>query len=194
VPPLPDLTADIDYAAELQNVELNFLQGPSFIDSHWLLGVRYLTYQDSFVEAYRLTPGIGPVINEIASGQADNSLIGPQIGLLMDVGSGSTQLRMASKLGLMNNRIAQSGPAYDNAITIDGNPEPRFDNESDQFSLLGEFDILLTYHVTHHSSLRLGYQGIFLDNIAQSATQNGRQATPKNLWIHGALLGVQWSR
>ena len=191
VPPMPDLSADINYEAELQNVELNFLQGPSFIDTFWLVGLRYLKYQDSFMEAYRLDPALGPSIAETAIGEADNSLFGPQIGLFQDVGNRITELRMGGKLGFMNNRIKQFGPAYDNAITIDGVPEIRFDNEIDEFAFLGEVSLTLSHHFTRHLSLRVGYQGVYLDSIAQSATQNGQPATDRNLWIHGALLGAQ---
>lgn len=193
VPPLPDLSADIAYAAELQNVEVNFLRGTAFADTYWLLGVRYLTYQDSFIESYRLDSAFSPTINEVVNGEAENVLLGPQLGLLLNYGIGQTQLRIGSKVGLMNNRVDQLGPAYTNAITIDGNPETTFQNEEDQFALLGDLNVTVERHFTQHLSFRAGYQGIFLDNIAQSATQNGQVATPDTLWVHGALFGVNLS-
>lgn len=94
----------------------------------------------------------------------------------------------------MNNNITQSGPAYDNALTIDGNPETRFDNDSDEFAWLGELSVTLQHFVSPSVSLRLGYQGLFLDNVAQSATQNGRQADASQISFHGAVFGVQWAR
>ncbi|MEM7478274.1 MAG: BBP7 family outer membrane beta-barrel protein [Planctomycetota bacterium] len=191
VPPLPDLSADIAYSAEMQNIELNCRRATSFFDISWLVGVRYLNYQDSFLENYRLTSAFSPVITETASGAADNVLLGPQIGLLQDIGLGRTQISLGGKLGFMNNRVDQFGPAYTSAITIDGNPETVFVNENDDFALLGELSATLSRHVTPNLSFRSGYQGIFMDSVVQSATQNGSLASPGTLWVHGLLFGVE---
>ncbi|MEZ6090013.1 MAG: BBP7 family outer membrane beta-barrel protein [Pirellulaceae bacterium] len=194
VAPFPDLAADIDYEAQLHNIEWNFISGPSEIDAHWLIGVRYLNYQDSFLESYRLDPGFGPLITETAQGEAENSAFGPQIGVGLDLGGGTTFLQLGGKLGLMNNRVTQTGAAYDTALTIDGNPETRFSNRSDEFAWLGELSVTLNHFVTRSLSLRMGYQGLFLDNVAQSARQNGRQAMAEQISFHGAVFGLQWSR
>ncbi|WP_246114563.1 hypothetical protein [Rubripirellula tenax] len=127
VAPLPDLDATIDYDAELHNVEWNFFSGQSEIDSHWMIGLRYLRYRDSFSESYRLDTGFGPLIEETASGEATNDAFGPQAGVGLDLGGGNTLLHLGAKLGLMNNQVRQSGPAFSNAILIDGNPETTFD-------------------------------------------------------------------
>ena len=190
VAPLPDLNANVNYDAQLNNFECNFMTTGSIYDPYWLLGVRYLRYEDSFVESYRLDPGFGTVIEETANGDAANDLFGPQVGLGMQMFGGSFQF--GGKIGFMNNQISQSGPSYTNAILIDGNPETTFDNESDTFVLLGDLEVTLTRQISSNLSIRLGYQGLFLDNIAQSATQNGGQAQPDEIAFHGFLFGAEF--
>jgi hypothetical protein len=125
------------------------------------------------------------LIEVTASGEAVNDVFGPQAGVGLDLGGGSTLLHLGGKLRLMNNRIRQSGPEFDNAIVIDGNPETRFDNESNEFAWLGELEVTPTHHVSRNIAFRLGYQGLFLDNVAQAATQNGRQSEPEQISFHG---------
>ena len=50
-----------------------------------MIGLRYLRYQDSFVEDYRLDNGVGSIVTETASGEATNEAFGPQIGLGLDI-------------------------------------------------------------------------------------------------------------
>jgi hypothetical protein len=194
VPPVPDLSADIAYEAELQNFEWNFLSGQSDVDSHWILGMRYLEYTDSFVEDYRLDTGFGPVITERASGEVENRALGPQVGVGFDFGGGSTFIHFGSKLGFMNNQIEQFGPGYLDAITIDGNPETTFRSKNDEFAWLVDLDITGHYFISNHIAIRVGYQGLFLDRIAQAATQRGQQALADDISFHGAVFGVQWMR
>lgn len=194
VPPLPDLDAAIDYDAELHNVEWNLFSGQSEVDSHWMIGLRYLRYRDSFAENYRLDNGLGLLIEESARGEAENDAFGPQIGVGIDLGGGNTLLHLGSKLGFMNNQIRQSGPSYADAILIDGNPETVFDNDSNEFAWLGELEVTLSHYVSRCFALRLGYQGLFLDNVAQSASQNGRQAAPGQISFHGLVIGAEWIR
>ena len=94
----------------------------------------------------------------------------------------------------MNNQIQQSGPSYATAIVIDGNPETMFDNDSDAFAWLGDLELTVTRYLSPNLTVRLGYQGLFLDNVAQSATQNGRQASPAQISFHGLLLGAELVR
>ena len=192
VAPLPDLDADVTYDAELHNFECNFFSPQTGIDSHWLFGFRYLQYQDSFSETYRLNTGFGSVIEEAANGQSENSAFGPQVGAGLDLGRGL--LHFGGKVGFMNNRIRQSGPSYTNAILIDGNPETRFDNESDEFALLGDLEVTMTRYLTPNIAVRVGYQGLFLNNIAQSATQNGAQSDLGSIAFHGLMFGAEWIR
>lgn len=194
VAPLPDLSADIAYDAELHNFEFNFFSGQSEVDSHWMIGLRYLSYRDSFEEAYQLETGFGPMIEEVARGDAKNEAFGPQVGGGIDFGGGSTFLHLGSKLGFMNNRIRQRGPGYQNALVIDGTPETSFQSKTDEFAWLAELELTLNHYVTDHVSFRVGYQGLFLDNVAQSATQNGRQADAAQISFHGVVLGMQWIR
>ncbi|QDV45853.1 hypothetical protein Enr13x_57560 [Stieleria neptunia] len=194
VAPLPDLDATIDYDAELHNVEWNFFGGQSEVDSHWLIGLRYLRYRDSFSEAYRLDTGFGPLIEETARGEATNDAFGPQAGVGLDLGGGSTRLHLGAKLGLMNNQVQQSGPGFNDAIVIDGIAETTFDNDSNEFAWLGDLEVTLEHQVSRSVSFRLGYQGLFLDNVVQSATQNGQQSKASQISFHGLVLGAQWVR
>lgn len=191
-PGIPNLDATIQHDAELQNFEWNFLSGQSVIDTHWLLGVRYLRYRSSFVESYRLDPGFVPAINEVASGMAENTAIGPQIGIGLDLAiADNTVLYLSSKLGLMNNDIEQRGPSYIDSLAIDGTPDPIFVDERDEFLFLGDIELMLIRFLTRNLGLRIGYQGLFLDNVAQAAEQNGNLAPNGNVSFHGLVLGAE---
>ena len=192
VPPTPDLDAQFGYDAGLENFELNLFSAPSVVDTQWMVGLRRLEYQDSVSNAYQLDTGLAPVIEETADGSASNELFGPQFGLGFDVGLRNVLFRMTGKLGLMNNDIRQRGVSYDPAIVIDGNPEPTFDNESDEFVWLGDIEASISYHLSRCFAMRLGYQGLFLDRIAQSALQNGSQASPSDISFHGFFLGAEY--
>jgi hypothetical protein len=188
----PELDATVDYTADLQNFELNFIGPQSAIDTQWLLGFRYLRYRDSFLETYQWQPAVGPAINEAASGSAENQAFGPQAGLGVNIDVGRNVLRFGSKLGLLNNRTDQTGPSYNNALVIDGTPEPTFRRDADEFLFLGDIEVSLTRYLTRNATLRIGYQGLYLDSVVQSSTQNGRQAEAGNLWFHGLVLGGEW--
>lgn len=189
---VPELNATVAHSADLRNFELNFIGPRSILDTHWLIGMRYLRYQDSFTETYQWQPAIGPVINETAAGSAENEAFGPQAGLTLDIDIGRYLLSFGSKLGLLNNRTDQTGPSYNDALVIDGTPEPTFRRDADELMWLGDLEINLTRAITQHATLRIGYQGLFLDQVVQSSAQNGRQAEAENLWFHGLVLGGEW--
>ena len=188
----PELDASIQYTADLQNFELNFIGAPSVIDTQWLLGLRYLRYRDSFIESYQLESAIGPTIDESAVGFAENEAMGPQAGIGLNIDIGQTTLSLGSKFGLLNNTTHQTGPSYLDALVIDGTPESSFENESDELMWLADIEVSIVRSITSRASLRIGYQGLFLDRIVQSAAQNGGQAEAENLWFNGLVLGGQW--
>jgi hypothetical protein len=186
---VPELNATVDYSADVRSFEWNFIGPQSVIDTQWLLGLRYLRYRDSFLERYQWQPAVGPVINEAAAGSAENEAFGPQAGIGLNIEIGRNMLSFGSKLGLLNNRIHQTGPSYNNAIVIDGVPETTFQSNVDELLWMGDIEVGLTRYVTPHFALRIGYQGMFLDQVVQASSQNGRQAAAENLWFHGLALG-----
>jgi hypothetical protein len=190
VPPTPNLDAEIEAEASLQNFELNWLSDPSVVGTRWIVGLRYLEYDDSLRESYVLDTGLGPV-GETALGQAENLLFGPQLGLDLDIAVDRTLWQFGGKLGFLNNRSNQSGPAYADALVIDGAAESMFETDSDEFTLLAEIDVMIQRAVTHCFAVHIGYQGLYLDNAIQSASQTGSPAKGRSLWFHGLVLGGQ---
>ena len=194
VPPSPNLDARIQSQASLRNFEANVLGDPSVIGTRWIAGLRYIEYADSLNENYVLDSGVGPVVTESAFAEASNSLFGAQFGLELDIAVHRTLFQVGSKVGLFNNRTNQTGPAYADALTIDGVAESTFDLDTDQFTVLLDFDVMLQQNLTERISFHVGYQGWFLDNIAQAASQSGGPTDEENLWFHGLVLGGQWVR
>lgn len=192
VPPTPNLDAEIEAEASFQNFEVNWVGDPSVLGTRWIAGLRYLEYDDSLREAYVLDTGLGPV-NETAIGRAENELFGPQFGLDVDVAIDRTLLQFGGKLGFFNNQSTQSGPAYVDALVIDGAPESMFEVDSDEFTFAAEVDVMIQRMITPCLAVHVGYQGLYLDNIVQSASQIGGPADGESLWLHGLVLGGQWS-
>ncbi|MEM9365510.1 MAG: BBP7 family outer membrane beta-barrel protein [Planctomycetota bacterium] len=194
VPPSPNLDAQIRSEASLQNYEANVLSDPSVLGTRWIAGLRYLEYSDSLSEDYVLDSGVGPVVSERAFAEATNRLFGAQFGIELDIAVHRTLLQVGSKVGFFNNRSNQTGPAYADALTIDGVAESTFDLDTDQFTVLLDFDALLQRQLTDRIAIHVGYQGWFLDRVAQSASQRGGPTDEENLWFHGLVLGGQWVR
>lgn len=57
---------------------------------------------------------------------------------------------------------------------------------------LGDLEVSLTRYITRNATLRIGYQGLYLDSIVQSSPQTGQQAHAGNLGFHGLVLGGEW--
>lgn len=190
VPPTPNLDAAIEAEASMRNFEVNWLSDPSFLGTRWIAGLRHLQYDDSLREAYVLDTGTGPV-SETAFGQAENRLFGPQFGLELDVATDRMTLQFGGKLGFLNNRTSQSGPAYVNALVIDGTPESTFSSDADEFTFTAEIDVMIQRFLTRSIAVHAGYQGLYLDNAVQAASQVGGPAEGSNLSLHGLVLGGQ---
>ena len=192
VPPTPNLDAAIEAEASFHNFELNWLSDPSVLGTRWIVGLRYMEYDDSLREDYVLDVGAGPV-NETAFGRAENRLFGPQLGLELDIPVDRTLFQCGGKIGFLNNRTNQTGPAYVNALVIDGTPESMFEVDADEFTFSAEIDLLLQHAITQCIAVHVGYQGLYMDNVAQSASQIGGPAKGRSLWLHGLVLGGQFA-
>ncbi|MFG0254442.1 MAG: BBP7 family outer membrane beta-barrel protein [Rhodopirellula sp. JB053] len=190
VPPTPNLDAEVEAEASFRNFELNWLSDPSVLGTRWVAGLRHLQYDDSLREAYVLDTGGGPV-NETALGEAENRLFGPQFGLDLDIAVERTLLQFGGKLGFFNNRTNQTGPAYTDALVIDGTPESTFETDADEFTFAAEIDVLLQQSISRCFAMHVGYQGLYLDNVVQSASQVGGPSEGETLWLHGLVLGGQ---
>ena len=176
--------------SSLQNFEVNWLSDPTSLGARWIVGLRYLEYEDSLLEAYVLDSGGGPV-NETAYGDAVNRLFGPQLGAEVDVAWDRTLLQFGGKLGFLNNRTDQTGPGYTDALVIDGAQESTFQVDTDQFTFSAEIDAMIQQTITRHLAVHLGYQGLYMDSIVQSASQVGSPSDGRSLWLHGLVLGAQ---
>ncbi|MEM1227827.1 MAG: BBP7 family outer membrane beta-barrel protein [Planctomycetota bacterium] len=192
VPPAPDLDARIQSDASLRNFEANLVSDPSVLGTRWIAGIRYLEYSDSLTEDYVLDSGVGPVVSERAFAESENRLFGTQFGIELDIAVHRTLFQVGTKLGLFNNRTSQVGPAYSDALVIDGVTDPTFDLDSDHFAFLADFDVMLQQRLTDRIAVHVGYQGWFLDRVAQAASQRGGPTDEENLWFHGLVLGGQW--
>ncbi|MEL7264723.1 MAG: BBP7 family outer membrane beta-barrel protein [Planctomycetota bacterium] len=190
LPSIPNLSGSAQATASLRNFELNWFSDPSVLGTRWIVGLRHLNYNDRLDLDYTLTSGT-TTIRETATGTADNQLFGPQFGMDLDVALDETLLQFGTKLGFYNNRNRQSGPTYASELVIDGTPEPTFRSRDDAFTFAAEIDLMLQHHVTQNFALHIGYQGMFLDHVIQTGSQDGSPSGGRNLWLHGLVLGGQ---
>ncbi|MEM9645173.1 MAG: hypothetical protein AAF989_09270, partial [Planctomycetota bacterium] len=62
-----------------------------------------------------------------------------------------------------------------------------------EFTFSAEIDAMVQRWLTRSIAVHVAYQGLYLDNVTQSASQIGSSAAGRGLWLHGLVLGGQWS-
>ncbi|MEM9646484.1 MAG: hypothetical protein AAF989_15945, partial [Planctomycetota bacterium] len=164
------------------------------LDTTFRLGLRYLNYSDSFDERFARPVGVNPAINERAQGEAKNFMLGPQMGVGYGKEIGPLWIDGFLNLSLLHNSLEQSGPAYSGALTIDGVQDPRFGVEESDVTYAAEFGVNAVYPIFERLHLRVGYRGLNLDEVLESARQNGGPATRSQVDFQGASFTLLWYR
>lgn len=184
------------YDATLDDFQLNFVYSRLSSDQSLFWGVRVSEHEDEF--SVRLDGQIaGPpavVRNPLSvSANAQNRLIGLQIGANQFWRCGRLQLFGQIKGGVLHNEIDQTGPASIGAVDLTSNPAsiPSFVTETEEVSFLGDFEFSARYRFLPSASIRVGYQGLIFTNLAQVAGNLGQPTDPDSLSYHGVLAGLE---
>jgi len=190
---LTELSADVRYEANLQSLQWNLATDPT-LDTTFRLGLRYFNYRDSFDERFTRPAGVNPDVTEQAMGEAKNFMIGPQAGIGYGKGIGPVWLDGFLNLALLHNSLEQTGPAFRDALVIDGVDEPRFSVEESDVTYATEFGVNAVFSIFDRLHLRVGYRGLNLDEVLESARQNGDPASRSQVSFHGASFNLMWFR
>lgn len=190
---LTEISADVRYEANLQSLQWNLATDPT-LDTTFRLGLRYLSYSDSFDEQFTRPAGINPAVTERSFGEAENFMLGPQAGIGYGKSIGPLWIDGFLNLVLLHNSMQQSGPAFNNAIVIDGVNEPRFSVEESDVTYAAEFGSNAVLPIFERLQLSVGYRGLKLDEVLESANQNGDPAGRSRVSFHGATFSLIWFR
>ena len=212
----------------IQNIEFNLLRlgrigqrqrGVGRTVSHEsLVGFRYFRFDESFnYSAQVFRPGTiasdlsrADYLNEVT-----NSLYGIQIGGRTEIGFlRRFSVIATTKAGFFNNNFTNNqnvnfsprGAATETAQILDGQfaGQP-FDTEGEDndFAMIGEFDVGVTYQMFRNSRLRVGYRAIFVTDVALAVSQtetlfsdlNAVQSPTDNddLFLQGGYFGAEFA-
>lgn len=178
------LTRDYSF----NNVELNLLRnGRTFaplgrgLTVERVHGFRYVQFDESL--EYAAISSSNSVVRSALNSSVQNSLFGVQTGARAEWQLFSRlSLTVGGKLGLFNNRartnlvatnqqadLSFSRPAISGGVNAGDDFE--FGDSKDDLSLLGEFDLGLTFLLSQRSRFRAGYRVLGVSDIAD-AEQN----------------------
>jgi hypothetical protein len=160
--------ASIRFSSRLNNGELNLrrraLMRPGSYEASFLLGARYLQIDESFAyETQSATPGPGITTNQLAL-EADNRLIGVQVGLL-------SQFLMQPKCWI---DFEMKGGIFANEATLDrtyGGPAGQFtgEDERDRTSFVGDLSLQFNYQFAPSWTFYAGYNALWVTGVATGA-------------------------
>lgn len=202
---------------DIHNVELNLLRnGGCFtnrrgrqVNFELLGGVRWFQFDENFTYSAHGSFGGYPAALSYDL-DVENTLLGLQLGARTETCI-TQKLRFSAttKVGLFNNHISaaqcicdENGIApYVNTGAYTNTPYD-FNDETDDFALLGELDLGVIYQLTCKSRLTVGYRAMGISNIALAPDQipydfrdvrEIRQINSSgNLILHGGYAGLEW--
>ncbi len=170
----------------------------------WLCGVRYLNIRETFD---LLGSGGFSDDGELSlKGRAKNFIIGPEIGLCLGRSTGpwsfEGQVRFTPAANFIRNRTSarmtlgdgtgQNGP-------LDSGPLTGTDSDdTEQFSMIGEWRTDVAYAVSDFFSLRAGYTGMFISEVSRGGGVNfslpdfGVGSDRSDIYIHALTLGGEF--
>ena len=208
----------------IQNAEFNLLRMGRQAQTRrgrqaifeYLLGFRYFKFDESLnYSAFGIRPNIfsgGDISRADFSAEVENELYGAQFG-------GRSEFSLSQRLGLLvglkagifqNNFSASQrasvtgldGQQRIAQVLNDPNQGTPFNlsGEDEDYTLLGEIDLGLTYRVTSSLRLRGGYKAIFVDDVAFADSQgtsnfndiaaNSIPRANEDLVLYGGYFGV----
>jgi hypothetical protein len=162
--------AQIRYTSSLRNAELNLRRQlpmpPERLAASVLVGVRYVGIPEEFDYLTQSdVPAPGGATNSIRV-TTDNQMIGPQIGgLFQFYYENRWWLNFEIKGGLLSNRAEQSTSFQQ--IDSQGVTHDHFGSRQENHTaFLGELDLTAVYRWSPHFATRLGYQAIWMTDLA----------------------------
>ena len=212
----------------IQNIEFNLLRlgrigqrqrGVGRTVSHEsLVGFRYFRFDESFNYSAQVFRS-GTIASDLSRAdylnEVTNSLYGIQIGGRTEIGFlRRFSVIATTKAGFFNNNFTNNqnvnfsprGAATETAQILDGQfaGQP-FDTEGEDndFAMIGEFDVGVTYQMFRNSRLRVGYRAIFVTDVALAVSQtetlfsdlNAVQSPTDNddLFLQGGYFGAEFA-
>ena len=203
--------AQIRYATGLQNFELNFRRQvpmrPERLTCSILFGVRYLQIPEEFDYLSTQTT-TGPLAGSAVSEQVHtgNFAVGPQIGALFEFYvENRWWVNLEVKGALLYDQAAEA-TAYQNTSATGAPVLPQWSTtHQSNTSYLGDVDLTFVYRWTPNFSTRLGYQALWVDDVALASKnfstnvlslQNGGPAQLNhsgNVVYHGPHAGFMFN-
>lgn len=212
----------------LQNVEFNFLQlgrtrqrnrGDARKVSHeHLIGFRYLRFDESVnynAQVFRPGNPASGLLRTDYLNEVTNTLFGIQIGGRTEIGFLKRFSLIAGvKAGIFNNNFtnnqnvsfsARGGDTFSAEILDGPNRGQAFDTEGEdsEVTMIGEFDLGITYQMSNNSRLRVGYRALFVSDVAFAVSQtetlftdlNAVQSPTANddLFLQGGYFGAEFA-
>ncbi|MEM9366862.1 MAG: hypothetical protein AAGD07_12785 [Planctomycetota bacterium] len=181
------------FEADYHSTDINLVaEDPVHNEYQLLLGLRFIEHNDSF----NATLNDSQVVPNVESyeGSADNAMFGVHAGFR----TGWFYRRSVWSLnvlgGVLNNRIKQTGPRYATALVVDGVADPLFSIESEEVSIFADIEGSIAYPILPSTYVRVGYQGVFMDNVATVTRQAGSPDEPDAMEFHGGFVGLEFYR
>jgi len=179
------------YSSKLHSAEINWRR-PMWERLTILAGFRYIGFDDTL--NYTLNTSVAGGTYEY-----ENHLYGGQIGgdlSLLDP-TGPFQLYVIGKAGIFGNS-SDGGVRLEGPI---GNPISTSGRGDSSTAFGGDLQLVSSYRLTRHISVRGGYQMLWLDNVAlASDNASSSQLNPPllntqidggHVFHHGSMLGVE---
>jgi hypothetical protein len=179
--------------AELHNVELNYIRRIENSNVSLLVGFRYMDLNDSFdIHSYDVDSNVGDY--DI---HAKNNLFGAQIGCLLRKQFGKFGFDFVEKAGIYGNAASQSTCLHDFNDTYTLRDSK---TNGSHAAFIGELGINGYYQVTKRLNVKAGYNLMWIEGVARSASQLDYTDTPesgtalvfgKGAFVHGANVGLE---
>ena len=174
----------------------------------WLYGVRYMQFRDRF--SIDADGGFFPEMQIDLDGTARNFLIGPEVGFCLGrtvgpwsfsgqlrftpaVNFSRTSMQGAAFTGIDGSMVTgQNHPLGLTAITVNSN------ENSETFTALGEWRAEVGYALTKCLSVRAGYTGMYLGEIASGTNLNFQlpdfsvSGQRDDIYVHALTLGGEF--
>ncbi|MEM9828274.1 MAG: hypothetical protein AAF958_16915, partial [Planctomycetota bacterium] len=179
-----------NFTADYYSGDVNLVaEDPINSEGQLILGLRWIEHDDAFDIA--LNDNQAPPNTESSSAEASNSMFGIQAGFRTGWIYRRSIWNLSLLGGVLNNQISQRGPRYDNAIAFDGTDEPMFSVEDDEVSMFADIEGSIAYPILRSTYVRVGYQGVFMDNAVTVTRQQGSPASPDAIEFHGGFVGLE---
>lgn len=191
--PLPSdpgaIAARGSFAADYSSTEINLVaEDPIHREYQLVLGLRFIEHGDSFAaQLDRQTP----LVIEDFSGSADNTMLGIQAGFRTGWFFRRSVWSISLIAGVLNNEISQRGPRFNDALLIDGTIDPTFSLHDDEVAVFADVEGSIAYPVLPNTFVRVGYQGVFMDNAVTVTRQLGSPSDPDAIEFHGGFVGLE---